>query len=93
MTEKMRVLLALLTHGECSADQIVQATGIPAGRAFAALQAHLRAGLVDRDRCDAVRYRLTPAGRTTAGSWSPVPTQGAEPCPTNSTSTSRSARP
>lgn len=75
MTEKMRALHALSITGECTLFDIVDATDIPSGRAFAALQALLRerhAVSVTRD--GHARYTATDAGRAHVDSWALTPT-------------------
>lgn len=74
MTEKMRALHALSAHGECTVLEIVDATGIQSGRAFAALQALVRdqcAVSVKRD--GHARYTITNAGREQVESWVVTP--------------------
>lgn len=74
MTEKMRALRALSTGGEATVLEIVDATNIPSGRAFAALQALVRdqyAVSVKRD--GHARYTITNAGRTQVELWTVAP--------------------
>ncbi|MGW5820606.1 hypothetical protein [Streptomyces noursei] len=81
MTEKMQALHALSVHGECTVLQIVDATGIQSGRAFAALQALVReqcAVSVKRD--GHARYTITNAGRQTVESWELAPAQEEMDC-------------
>ncbi|MFB7311756.1 hypothetical protein [Streptomyces sp. NPDC056192] len=74
MTEKMRALHALSTAGECTCLDIVDVTGIPSGRVFAALQALVReecAVSVKRDGY--ARYTITNSGRDQVNSWKVTP--------------------
>ncbi|MFJ4739105.1 hypothetical protein [Streptomyces sp. NPDC088775] len=70
MTEKMRALRALSIAGECTLFDIVDATGIPSGRTFAALQALLRERCaVSMTRYGHARYTVTDTGRAQVDSW------------------------
>ncbi|MET8342489.1 hypothetical protein [Streptomyces microflavus] len=74
MTEKMRALQTLSTHGECTLLDIVDATGIESGRAFAALQALVRENhTVSAKRDGHARYTITNAGRERVDSWDRTP--------------------
>ncbi|WNI17655.1 hypothetical protein [Actinacidiphila sp. ITFR-21] len=75
MTEKMRALRALFDAGECTVLEIVDATDIPSGRAFAALQALLRdQHAVSAPRDGHARYTITEAGRDHVNAWGSSPT-------------------
>lgn len=76
MTEKMLALQALSTGGEATVLEIVDATDIPSGRAFAALQALVRdqcAVSVKRD--GHARYTITNAGRAQVELWAVAPVE------------------
>ena len=81
MTEKMQALHALSVHGECTVLQLVDATGIQSGRAFAALQALVREQCAVSVKCDGpARYTITNTGRETVDSWELAPAQEEMDC-------------